>query len=105
MTSAVTVGAQGSWENQLITRKTESALLIELNAMGQEGWELVAVLYYKDLKGVMCWTAFVKRPATGAPPKAGAAVAAVSASAPRSDGPAHNPSGFDLSDEDFKLQE
>ncbi|MEN6449138.1 MAG: hypothetical protein ABFC96_01480 [Thermoguttaceae bacterium] len=64
----VTVQAQQRWEYCVETRKTESSLLVSLNKFGQEGWDLVEVLYYKDMKGVMEWTAFLKRPSTAATP-------------------------------------
>jgi hypothetical protein len=37
----------------------------ELNTLGQKGWEVVSVLYYKDAKGIMAWSGFLKRPCTG----------------------------------------
>ena len=61
----VVVQAQQRWDYCFETRKTENALLIALNKLGQEGWDLVEVLYYKDLKGIMTWTAFMKRPSLG----------------------------------------
>jgi len=58
------------WEYQALSRKTEEYLVDDLNIVGTEGWELVAIEHHKDPKSVgeaMCWTAFVKRPRTGEP--------------------------------------
>ncbi len=105
MTKTVTVHAQQKWEYATRIRKTDTALLVELNASGQEGWELITVLNYKDLKGVTSWIGFLKRPSTGQPPKPVA-----------EDGPAvHTPvqddetqvdaSGFDTGGEEFELKD
>lgn len=80
MTSPVTLAPQ-QWEHKIITRRSDAALLDELNASGQEGWELVSVLFYKDMKGVMAWTAFVKRPGAGEAPKPSARQTAAAATA------------------------
>ncbi|RMF99910.1 MAG: hypothetical protein D6741_07670 [Planctomycetota bacterium] len=50
------------WEYLTLTRKSEQFLVNDLNVHGQEGWELVSASYYKDMKGAMVWTAFLKRP-------------------------------------------
>ncbi|MGA2617007.1 MAG: hypothetical protein ABSF26_05300 [Thermoguttaceae bacterium] len=65
MTRTAVVQAQQRWEYSTLTRMTEGAIISELKLAGQEGWELVTMLYYKDLKGTMCWTAVMKRPNTG----------------------------------------
>jgi hypothetical protein len=104
MAKIVTVQGQQKWECCLETRKTENSLLAEVNRLGQEGWEVLSVLYYKDIKAAMCWTAFLKRPTTGqAPPAATAEKAAVLQPAAKAEGPSAAAGGFDLSDEDFKL--
>ncbi|MHB1035647.1 MAG: hypothetical protein ACYC35_11900 [Pirellulales bacterium] len=66
MTKTAVVQAQQRWEYQQVTRKTETALILELNQVGDAGWELVSVSYHKDLKSALgsdfSWTAFLKRP-------------------------------------------
>lgn len=63
MTKTAVILAQQRWEYVFIQRRSELALQDELNAMGQQGWELVHIEYYKDAKGIMGWIAFLKRPA------------------------------------------
>ncbi len=75
----VVVHAQQRWEHKIVTRRSDTALMDEANNIGQDGWEMVTVLYYKDMKGVMAWTAFFKRPGTGEPPKPAAAAPAAAA--------------------------
>ena len=101
----VVVQAQQRWDYCFESRKTETALLIMLNKLGQEGWDLVEVLYYKDLKAVMTWTAFMKRPSLGQAPAAGQQ-AAVSGGVPAGQTPARpaEPQGFDLAGEDFQVK-
>jgi hypothetical protein len=65
MTKTVIVQSQQKWEYCFQVRKTETALLITLNELGQLGWELVDSVHHKDPKGDMCWTAFLKRPSVG----------------------------------------
>jgi hypothetical protein len=111
MSKTVTIQAQQKWENCVLTRKTETTLIHDADALGQEGWEMISVLYYKDMKGAMAWTAFMKRPSTGdaSRPAAPAAAGLLNAAAGRGQaaaGPAAaGPQGFDLSDEDFKMEE
>ena len=62
MTRIVTIQAQQKWDFCFESRRTETSLLITLNELGQRGWEVVDVLYYKDIKGIMSWGAFLKRP-------------------------------------------
>ena len=103
MTKTVTVQSQQKWEYCYLTRKTEGPLVAELNHLGQEGWELLDVLYYKDLKGVMNWTGFLKRPSDGSAPAAKAQAAAAATVPAAAETPLQH-EGFDLGDEDFKLQ-
>ena len=106
MTKVVTIHAQQKWDYCLETRKTETALLVVLNELGQHGWELVDALYYKDLKGAMAWTAFMKRPSTGQAPPASQQPAASAASAPAAQAADKSGSleGFDLSGDEFQLK-
>jgi hypothetical protein len=100
-TSAVAVASQ--WEYSYVTRKTEGPFLAELNALGCKGWELVSVLYDKDVKGIMCWNGFLKRPGSGQPAAASQSSVQTRRSPAVDSAPAGG--GFDLSDEDFKLSE
>ena len=71
------------WEYLELTRKTESFLLNDLNQMGAEGWELVAVLHHRELKlgESLVWTAIMKRPKGLRPAAAPSAEAAAAAPA------------------------
>ncbi len=62
MTRTVTVQAQQRWDYSFESRRTETSLLTALNDLGQQGWEVVNALYYKDIKGIMVWGALLKRP-------------------------------------------
>jgi hypothetical protein len=53
---------QGKWEYQGLTRVSEGQLLDSLNEAGREGWELVSAAHYRDVQGLMAWTAILKRP-------------------------------------------
>lgn len=64
MGSAHVIMGSQRWEYLTLTRKSESFLMNDLNDHGQQGWELVSASYYKDMKGSMVWTAFLKRPTT-----------------------------------------
>jgi hypothetical protein len=101
----VVVQAQQRWEYCFETRKTENAMLIAMNKLGQEGWEVVDILYYKDLKGIMTWAVFMKRPSLG-PAAAGGPQAAVSGGMHAGPAPAKpaEPEGFDLDGEDFQVK-
>ncbi|MGQ9574205.1 MAG: hypothetical protein ACUVUC_02710 [Thermoguttaceae bacterium] len=102
----VIVQAQQRWEYMALTRKTELALVDDLNAAGQAGWELVSAVHTRDLKGELCWTALLKRPCAAGPPKATpleATPAKHEASATAAIRPV-NPPGFDLSGETFDLK-
>ena len=107
MSKVVTVQAQQKWEYCLETRKTETALIIALNDLGQHGWELINVLYYKDFKGIMSWTAFLKRPDAGLPAKAPGEEAAHVAGTPaaaHADDKTASLHGFDLSGDEFGIR-
>ena len=76
MVKTATVHAQQKWEYTCLTRKTEAYLAKELNLFGQEGWELVSVIYGKNVKNEVAWIAFLRRPYTGHAAPGGAADAA-----------------------------
>ena len=99
------VHAQQKWEHLAISRKTETVLVEEMNELGEQGWEMVGIFYYKDPKGTMTWTAFLKRPKFGQTAKE--AVPASAAESPSPDKPAEatgSPGGFDLSGEIFEVK-
>jgi hypothetical protein len=107
MTKMVTIQGQQKWDYCLETRKTENSLLVTLNDLGQQGWELVDVLYYKDMKGAMSWRAFLKRPSVGQAPARSpqtAVVAAKPAPAVQAEETPTQPPGFDLSGDEFQLK-
>ena len=62
--------APRTWEYIEISRKTETYLVGDLNELGKEGWELVDVLFRRDIKmgESWYWTAFLKRLSTDRPP-------------------------------------
>lgn len=100
----VVVQSQQKWEHMAITRRSDPALVEESNVLGQDGWEMVTVLYYKDMKGTMAWTAFYKRPSSGQPvkPAGHAAVYEPQTAAPTAE---HgNPPGFEASGDTFDLR-
>lgn len=105
MTKTPVVHAQQRWEYLYFTRKSENALYTELCTVGQEGWELVAIHYYKDAKGIMTWIAFLKRPSAGpgaTQPGKGHAAETAAPSASAAEAP--QPKGFDLSGEVFEIR-
>jgi|GEM_PF-3357109 len=61
MTSSA-IGLQIKWEYQSLTRVSEAALIEALNEAGRESWELVSASHYRDVGGMMTWTAILKRP-------------------------------------------
>ena len=61
MTSSA-IALQTKWEYQSLTRVSEAALVESLNQLGQESWELVSASHYRDVQGMMAWTAMLKRP-------------------------------------------
>ena len=100
------VQAQQKWETVAITRKTDAVLAEEMNELGEQGWEMVTAFYYKDAKGTMTWTAFLKRPKSPQAAKAPSTTAAADAAGPRPDkaeGPPQ-PAGFDLDGEVFDVK-
>jgi hypothetical protein len=105
MTKIVSIQGQQRWEYCLETRYTELPLLSAVNERGQQGWEAVNVLFYKDAKGKMVWSALLKRPSAG-PASASEQHAETSAATPNSqpDAPPGQPQGFDLSDKEFELK-
>jgi len=108
MTRTVTVQAQQKWDYDFQSRRTEGSLLATLNELGQQGWELVNVVNYKDIKGLMAWGAFLKRPSCGQAVKPGedSAIASSSQSAraaPVVEGAAPL-QGFNLAGNEFALK-
>jgi len=69
MAGSESSGGPLQWEYMEITRKTESYLVNELNELGQEGWEMISVIFHKSSKSGLgsseVWTGFLKRPYTG----------------------------------------
>ena len=106
MTKIVTVQSQQRWDYCFETRRTETSLLATLNELGQQGWELVDAMTYKDAKGIVSWGAFLKRPSVGPTPPAGQPAAAAAQPTPSSQ--AENKpkplDGFDLSGDEFALK-
>jgi len=101
------VHAQQKWEHLAMSRRSDAMLVEEMNEFGEQGWQMVTALYYQDPKGVMTWTAFLKRPkipqAAKGPSPAAAAEAPGPAPAKPEDGAAQ-PAGFDLSGEVFDVK-
>ena len=106
MTKIVTVQSQQRWDYCFESRRTETALVAMLNELGQQGWELVDAMYFKDAKGIMAWGAFLKRPSVGPGARAGQQAAAAAQATPPT--PTENKpgplQGFDLSGEEFQLK-
>jgi len=101
------VHAQQKWEHVAITRKAEAMLVEEMNALGEEGWQLVSVFYFKDPKGTATWIAFLKRPKTGQAAKAPSAEADAAAAGQKPEKPeaaSGDPGGFDLSGDVFEIK-
>ena len=99
--------AQQRWEYSSLVRKTEPTLVIDLNALGQDGWELVTVIHGRDAKGELCWTALLKRPSSGSPKAAatdGQAAAGRRGQARRGTHRVASPAGFDLSGDTFEIK-
>ncbi len=107
MTKIVTIKAQQKWEYYFESRKTETALFKVLNDQGQQGWELVEVLYHKDIKGIMTWTGIMKRPSIPQPPQGGEGSPNLTKAAPLGENGAvpEQPKGFDLSGEEFQVKD
>jgi hypothetical protein len=106
MTKTVTVQSQQRWDYCFETRRTETSLLNMLNELGRQGWELVNVLYYKDIKGIMSWTAFLKRPNAGHATKPGeeSTILAKSVSTGQTEDKSASHKGFDLTGDEFQLK-
>jgi len=107
MTRIVTVQSQQRWDYCFETRRTETSLLATLNELGQQGWELVDAMMYKDAKGIVSWGAFLKRPSVAQTIAPGQPAAAAAPSTPSSQAEKKNPGplqGFDLSGDDFQLK-
>lgn len=108
MTKVVTVQAQQKWDYCFESRRTETSLLVVLNELGQQGWELVNAIYFKDIKGIMAWGGFLKRPSVGQtppPPPAQHASAVVPSTPPSTaQNKAGSLNGFDLSGDEFQLK-
>jgi hypothetical protein len=106
MTKIVTVQSQQRWDYCFESRRTEVSLVVTLNELGQQGWELVDAMTYKDAKGIASWGAFLKRPSAGQTIAAGQPAAVAASSTPS--GQAENKpgplQGFDLSGDDFPLK-
>ncbi len=79
MTSSAS-GSQIKWEYQSLTRVSDAALIEALNEAGRESWELVSAAHYRDVGGVMTWTAILKRPLGEASGRPGGKEAMVAAS-------------------------
>ena len=105
MTKTVTVHAQQKWEYATLIRRTDTALLAELNVSGQEGWELITVLNYKDMKGTTSWIGFLKRPSTGQPPTPVAQAGPAVHKPAQGDETQADARGFDVSDGDFEFKD
>jgi hypothetical protein len=106
MTKIVTVQSQQRWDYYFETRRTEASLVVILNELGQQGWELVTAMPYKDVKGIMSWGAFLKRPSvaqTTAPNHTSAAATPSPAAGPAEEKPKPL-QGFDLSGDEFQLK-
>jgi hypothetical protein len=106
MTKVVTVQSQQRWDYYFESRRTETSLVVILNELGQQGWELVNAITYKDAKGIVSWGAFLKRPSVGqaiAPGQPAAAAAPATPSSPAEDKPKPL-DGFDLSGDEFQLK-
>jgi hypothetical protein len=63
----IVVHAQQRWEYVIVNRRSDVTLAEELNALGQRGWELVSATNYRDTKGNLAWSAFLKRPTSAQP--------------------------------------
>lgn len=106
MSRTVVIRAQQKWEFCFESRRTETSLLITLNELGQQGWEVIDVLYYKDIKGIMTWGAFLKRPSIAPAGRPGEDSTIASRPAP-SEPPKvkpPTPQGFDLEGDEFQLK-
>ena len=61
MTKIVAIHGQQKWEYCTETRYTEIPFLAALNERGQQGWEVINIVHYKEPKsGNMAWTAYLQ---------------------------------------------
>lgn len=108
MTKTVTIQAQQKWEYCIESGRTENSLLAKLNDLGQQGWEVIEILYYKDIKSAMTWTAFLKRPSIGQALKPGtesaSGIAAKMTPTGQTAEPSNGMKGFDLEGQEFPLK-
>jgi len=97
------------WEYVSVTRNSDAYLIRDINDLGQDGWELINVYYYKNMKGAMVWTAFMKREAGIGPPPPSATTDHAVAPEPAKAQPAQTEpgslDGFDLEGDEFGLAE
>jgi hypothetical protein len=101
------IHAQQKWEHQALSRRSDAMLVEEMNEFGEQGWQMVTALYYADAKGVMTWTAFMRRPKIGQVGKgtpAAAAAETADQTPAKPEGAATQPAGFDLSGEVFEIK-
>jgi hypothetical protein len=106
MTRTVTIQAQQRWDYSFESRRTETSLLTTLNELGQHGWEVVDILYYKDIKGIMSWGAFLKRPSIAQAGKPGedSAIGARPTPAAHAEEKPAPLKGFDLEGDEFQVK-
>jgi hypothetical protein len=108
MTKIVTVQSQQRWDYCYEMRRTEAALIVVLNELGQQGWEAVAAMPFKDAKGIASWGAFMKRPSVGQTTSQTHPAVAVASSPPASSNQTNDKpeplQGFDLSGEEFQIK-
>lgn len=106
MTKIVTVQSQQRWEYWFEARRTEAALLSVINDLGQQGWELVNAVCYKDAKGIAAWGAYLKRPSAAPLVQPGQPTAAAAHSTPsaQADNKVDPLQRFDLSGDEFQLK-
>ena len=107
MPKTAIVHAQQKWDYCCESRRTENSMLATLNELGQRGWELVDVIFHKDLKGEVAWTAFLKRASvspSAVPGQSSAAMAAAAGQATKPPEQSGTLKGFDLSDNEFQLK-
>jgi hypothetical protein len=111
MSKTVIIQAQQKWDYRCESRRTENSMLATLNELGQSGWELVNIVFHKDMKGEIAWTAFLKRPSVAQTPTPAAGQSSATLATPAPSAPP-KPSaeksgslqGFDLSGDEFQLK-
>jgi hypothetical protein len=106
MTKTVSIQAQQKWEYCIETSRTENSLLVKLNGPGQQRWELVEILYYKDMKAAITWAAFPNRPNIGQSSKPGeeSEIEAKTISTGQTEGLPAPMKGIDLQGSDFQIK-